>query len=279
MRVDFYDSNFNLIELKPWNVKTIDFEVDSLAPSHAREGADGFNGTNTLGTTLEGREMRVKFLIDAVDVHDFYLVRSQVYKWFTGLDFLYIVDRREPGKRWSKVKVNSKYSMERINPTAAQFTIEFMSDNAYCESIGDTTTPFTYDADVWQYGQGLPDDVDDIGITYDTRLRDFSIYNAGDVEIDPRELPLTILVTAAQTSSNTTMSITNYTNGKSWTYTGPTVAGQVFKLENVKCELGGSTVSLNTNYGLLNIMPGWNTFGRNNAISNVKFIFHFYYYS
>src|SRR5690348_8219804 len=99
MRVDFYDSNFNLIDIKPWNVKTIDFEVDSLAPSHAREGADGFNGTNTLGTTLEGREMRVKFLIDAVDVHDFYLVRSQVYKWFTGLDFLYIVDRREPGKR------------------------------------------------------------------------------------------------------------------------------------------------------------------------------------
>lgn len=277
-RFGVYDSSFKKIDLLRLNVKAYDFEVEPLDPQHQREEADGANGTNTLGTTFAGRALRGSFYIQAYDKYDYYLIVSDLYKLLNGKEFLYLVDYRQPGKRWARVKVNSKYSVERLNPRTGTISIDFMSDLAFSESIGDTTTPFTYDADVWQYGQGLPEDVDDDDIYYETSLRDFNIWNAGDVEIDPRELPLTIEVTAAQTSSNITLSITNQTNGISWTYTGSTVMGQKIILENTKAEIGGASVGLKTNFGLLNLVPGWNVFSRNSGISKVKFKFRFYYY-
>lgn len=277
-RFSIYDSSFTKIDLNNLDVKPYDFQVDPPEPQHAREEADGADGTNTLGTVLAGRSMRGKFLIKAYDRDDFYLIVARLYALLNGKKFLYIVDNRQPGKRWARVKVNSKYDINRLNPYAGETTIEFMSDYAVCESVGTTEDPFTYDADVWQYGQNLPEDVDDADVYYETTLKDFQIWNASDIEIDPRELPLTVEVTAAQTSSNITLSLTNYTTGITWTYTGATVAGQTIILENTKAEIGGSSIALNTNYALFNLVPGWNVFGRNTGISNVKFKFRFYYY-
>jgi len=274
MRVDFYTSNFELIDIESLGVKTLDFVVSSPSPQHKRETVERQHGTNTLGTTLDGRTMKVTFAILSYDKYDYYLTRNAVYRLFNGLDFMYIVDNREPGKRW-KVKVNSSYDLTRLNPTVASFEIEFMSDYAFSESIGTTENSFTDDDSViWQYGQGLPDDP----VSYVQTASDFKYYNAGDVAIDPRKYPLIIEVTAAQTSSDIYMSLSNLTTGEDWTYRGATVAGQVFQLNGVQTLLGGSSVGLKTNYGLITLNPGYNDISRNSGISQVKFINRFYYY-
>ena len=274
-RVDFYTPDFKLIDITSLGVETYDFIVDPPSPQHDREPVKGKNGTNTLGTTLDGRTMSAFFAINAYDVYDYYLTRNAVYRLFNGLDFMYVVDNREPGKRWSKVKVNSQYNLSRINSRTATFEIPLMSDYAYSESIGTTENSFTDDDSViWQYGQGLPDEP----VSYEQTAAKFQYYNAGDVLIDPNEYPLKIEVTAAQTSDDIYMSLSNLTTEEDWTYRGPTIAGQKYILDGVQTLLGGSSVSLQTNYGIITLKPGYNDISRNSGISKVKFINRFYYF-
>lgn len=274
MRVDLYDKNFNFIDLEQYDVITTNFILDSLSPSHQRQEISGQHGTVTLGSTLGARSMSVTFHIRAKDAYDFPLVRNEVFKVLNGLEFVYIVDKREPGKRW-KVKVESNYDVAPIAMVFAQFDISFMSDSPFAESIGTTQDPFTFDAEVWQIGQGLLAE----DLTYSTTNKDFQIYNAGDVKIDPRFIhtPLTIEVTAAQTSSDIYMSLSNLTTGEDWVYRGPTTAGQVFQLKNVETLTGGASVALKTNYGLITLVPGYNNISRNSGISKVSFVNRFYY--
>ncbi|WP_244300255.1 distal tail protein Dit [Priestia megaterium] len=274
MRVDLYDKNFNLIDLEQYDVITTNFILDSSSPSHQRQEISGQHGTVTLGTTLGARSMSVTFHIRARDAYDFPLVRNEVFKVLNGLEFVYIVDKREPGKRW-KVKVESNYDVAPIAMVFAQFDISFMSDSPFAESIGTTQDPLTFDAEVWQIGQGLIAE----DLTYSTTDKDFQIYNAGDVTIDPRFIhtPLTIEVTAAQTSSNITLSLTNNTTGETWSYTGATTAGQIIQLRNVETLSGGASVALKTNYKLITLVPGYNSISRNSGISKVSFIHRFYY--
>lgn len=274
MRVDLYDKNFNLIDLEQYDVITTNFILDSPSPSHQRQEISGQHGTVTLGSTLGARSMSVTFHIRARDAYDFPLVRNEVFKVLNGLEFVYIVDKREPGKRW-KVKVESNYDVAPIAMVFAQFDISFMSDSPFAESIGTTQDPLSFDAEVWQVGQGLIAE----DLSYSTTNKDFQIYNAGDVKIDPRFIhtPLTIEVTAAQTSSNITLSLTNNTTGETWSYTGATTAGQIIQLRNVETLSGGASVALKTNYKLITLVPGYNSISRNSGISKVSFIHRFYY--
>ncbi|MDE8676450.1 phage tail domain-containing protein [Priestia aryabhattai] len=274
-RVDFYTPDFKLIDIESLGVETNDFIVDPPSPQHDREPVKGQDGTNTLGTTLDGRTMSASFVITAYDVYDYYLTRNAVYRLFNGLDFMYVVDNREPGKRWSKVKVDTSYDLSRINSVTATFQIPLKSDYAYSESIGTTENSFTDDDSIiWQYGQGLPDEP----VAYEQTARDFQYYNAGDITIDPTKYPLVIEVTAAQTSDDIYMSLSNLTTGEDWVYRGPTTEGQVFRIDGVQTLLGGASVSLKTNYGLLKLKPGYNNLSRNSGISKVKFINRFYYF-
>lgn len=275
MRVDLYDKDFNKIDLSPFNVYTTNFILDSPSPTHERQEISGQHGSITLGTKLGGRSMTVTFHIEAVDMHDFPLVRNEVFKVLNGLEYLFIVDKREPGKRW-KVKVEAAYDIVPIGLVFAQFDISFMSDSPFCESVGTTTDDYTFDAGVWQIGQGLLAE-DDFIFTHTADT--FSIYNPGDVIINPRSIhtPLTIEVTVWVTSSEETLTLTNTTTGDVWTYTGATTAGQVIVLKNVECLLGGASVALKTNYGLTTLKPGYNQFTKSSNISEVKFINRFYY--
>ncbi|MED3974617.1 phage tail family protein [Priestia megaterium] len=274
MRVDVYDKNFNKIDLDSLNVVTTNFILDSPSPNHERQETSGQHGTVTLGTTLGARAMSVTFHIRAEDAYDFPLIRNELFNKLNGLEFVYLVDKREPGKRW-KVKVESNYDTAPTAMVFAAFDISFTSDSPFSESIGSTTDPFTFDSNLWQIGQGLVGD----NLTYSTTEKNFQIYNAGNVTIDPRFIhtPLTIEVTCAQTSTSITLSLTNNTTGETWSYTGATTAGQVIQLKNVETLSGGASVALKTNYGLLTLKPGYNDISRNSGISKVSFIHRFYY--
>lgn len=275
MRVDIYDKDFNLIDLEQYNVYTTNFILGSPSPSHERQETSNQHGTVTLGSKLGARPMSVTFHIRAVDAYDFPLVRNEVFKALNGLEFVYLVDVREPGKRW-KAKVESSYEVQPVAMVFAQFDIDFTSDSSFAESIGTTQDPLTFDAEVWQIGQGLLAEDD---IVYTQTANSFQIYNPGDVTIDPRNIhtPLTIEVTCASTATSATLTLTNATTGDVWTYTGATTAGQVIQLLNTQALKGGASVFLNTNYKIITLQPGYNSFTKSSNISQVKFINRFFY--
>ncbi len=273
MRVKVYDSNLNEIDLAAMDVDTSDFKLDPPTPKH--DVTEMRYGRVTLGSGLEARSMSVTFHLHGRDMYDFVLLRDEMFDYFNGLDFMYLVDVRNPAKRW-KVKVASAYEVVPIATRVAVFDMEFISDSPYCHSIGTTEDQFSFDSDKWQFGQGLVFDSD---IKYTHTTDSFKIYNAGNVEIDPRSIhtPLTIEVTAAQTSSNVVLSLTNLTTGVVWTYTGATTKGQVIQLKDVQALTGGSSVFLKTNYKVITLKRGYNDFVKSNTISQVKFINRFYY--
>ncbi|MFE4119944.1 phage tail family protein [Priestia sp. YIM B13486] len=275
MRVDIYTKDWVKVDLDSLNVVTTNFILESSSPQHTREDVDMMYGTNTLGTVLAGRTMQVTFHIRAVDAYDFPLVRNEIFKLLNGLDVVYLVNTRESGKRW-KVRVESAYDTAPIAMVFSQFDISFFSDSPFSESIGTTQDPLTFYAERWQFGQGILAEDD---IKYTNTASSFKIYNLGDITIDPRDpkAPLTIEVTAAQTSSNIMMSLTNNTTGERWSYKGATTAGQVYQLAGVQTLLDGTSVSSKTNYGLLTLKPGYNDISRNSGISRVNFINRFYY--
>lgn len=273
MRIDLYDNNFKKIDLESLDIVTDNFRVDSPAPKHER--TDMKYGRVTLGSGLEGRGMSVSFHIRGRDRYDFVLIRDELFNYLNGLEFLYIVDRLNPAKRW-KVKVESAYDVAPIATVLAVFDVEFTSDSPYAESIGKTTDPLTFDSDLWQFGQGLLAEDD---MVYTKTDNSFQIYNAGNVEIDPRSIhtPLTIEVKAGITSSNATLTLTNASTGVTWTYTGAVTAGQIIQLKDVQALINGASVFMKTNYKVITLKVGYNNFTKSSNISEVKFISRFYY--
>lgn len=103
----------------------------------------------------------------------------------------------------------------------------------------------------------------------------FRVFNAGDIDIDPRVLPLKITFTGASTN----LTITNQTTGDTWQYTGTTQTGDTITLDGVRSLKNGASIFRNTNRKLITIKPGWNKFiieGTTGAFT-ISFDFRFYY--
>ncbi|GAB6483386.1 phage tail family protein [Bacillus cereus] len=238
------------------------------------EKLDGRHGQIEVGGSFDARDnIRAQILFYSRDIWDFYLFRNEIFKLFASQDPFYIITNREPGKRW-KVRVASAYEIEpKAFGQYGEFNIVFKSASSFCESIGTTMDPMTFDSNLWQIGQGLIAE----DIKYHHNTTSFRIYNAGDVLIDPKCMPLKI----KYKGKSNNLSIKNNTTGDFWNYTGVTTTlNDVITLDGVRAyrNVLGS-IFKNTNWGLITLKPGWNDFvltGTTGAFE-VEFDFRFYY--
>lgn len=170
-----------------------------------------------------------------------------------------------------KVQVKSEFYPEKF-ANLGRFEIEFISFFPYAESIGTTKDEFTFDSGLWQIGQGL-DDTDEMVYNHSTNT--FSIYNAGDLTIDPRVVPLVITYNGASTN----LSIENKTTGDIWSYTGSTISGDSIKIDGIRTYRNGGSVTRDTNKNVLIIESGTNEFELNGTSGDftIDFDFRFYY--
>jgi Phage tail protein len=232
--------------LADYNISVRDFIVDSPSPRFYWETVENRDGVIDLGTDYDGRTLRGSFFMSANDFLDFPLLRNEIFKIFASKEPFYLIDDREPGKRWY-IKANT-FSLKQVI-TLGEFDIEFFSPSAYAESVKPTSYTFT--------------------------TTSFRVYNAGDITIDPRVLPLKITFTGASTN----LTITNETTGDTWQYTGTTVGGDTITLDGVRSLKNGASIFGNTNRQLITIATGWNDFsvvGTTGAFE-ISFNFHFYY--
>jgi phage-related protein len=254
------------------NLWVSSFRILSPSPEHITETVTGRHGSIRHGTTLKERKITSKISVEAVDYIDFDLFRDELFRIFNPLKEFYIIRDLQPGKRM-KVSVASEFDIDYLTLEDGEFDIDFVIHSVFLESIGATLDDFSFDSELWQFGQGL---IADDGLQYIHTDATFSIYNAGDIEIDPRDFPLEITFTGA--SNN--LGITNLTTGDYWEYQGTTNAGDTILLDRVKAFKNGTSILGNTNRKQLRLAPaGWNEFVVSGAVSpfEIKFNFRFYY--
>jgi hypothetical protein len=244
------------------------FRISSPNPILYTEKIDGRDGLVRLGKDYGERTITAVCSFFAVDSEDFSLLRDNLSTVLFHREPFYIIQNAQPFKRWL-VEVSSGYTPDRIG-MYGEFTLEFVSVSTYAESVGTTLDPMTFDSELWGVGMGLTGD----DVSYSHTTTTFSIFNAGEVTIDPRFLPLKI--TFFGTSSN--LSIKNITTGDEWIYTG-TTAEQTVKLDGVKVTKSNVSIFGDTNRKLITLKPGWNDFvitGASGAFT-ISFDFRFYY--
>jgi phage-related protein len=252
-----------------FNVLVRSFSVSSPRPDIETEKVSGQHGDVRYGKTWGNRRITAVCSIFAVDSYDISLLRSEVFKALMNVDEFYVICDADPGKRWL-VEVGNEWAPERAG-TYGEFTLEFVSHKPFAESIGTTLDPRTFEAELWQVGQGLTVDASD----YTQMTTAFSIYNAGDTAIDPRQMPLKITFKGASTN----VKITNSTTGDAWQYTGTTTASDTVLLDGIRATKNGLTIFRDSNRKLITLAPGWNEFAISGASGAVTISFDFRFYT
>lgn len=254
-----------------FSVMVRSFSVSSPQPVPYHEKIEGRNGLIRMGRDLNPPKISVVCSLFAVDYTDTELLRAELVKVLLTTEEFYVIHDAQPFKRWL-VELGSEFSPGKIG-SYGEFTLDFVMASTYAESVGTTLDPLTFDSEMWGVGNGLTTDED---TTYTHATSTFRIFNAGDIAINPRELPLKITYTGASTN----LKITNTTTGETWSYTGTTTAGQTLSIDGVRSLKSGVTsVFKDTNRKLITLKPGWNDFtvtGVTNPFT-VAFDFRFYY--
>ncbi|KON69634.1 hypothetical protein AKG34_13340 [Peribacillus butanolivorans] len=230
---------------------------------------EGRRGSLLFSNSLTNRTVSVECLFIARDVSDFILKRDEANALFDSEEPYYIIDSRQPFKRWKVVLESNdpEYQRNRVGKLNLTFTaIDGMS-----ESTGSTQVPFSFASGAWGMGQNLI--ADDLLYTFNTTK--FKVYNAGDIEVDPREKPMTITYSGA--SEN--LRIHNITTGEEFRYTGNTNSHDKIILDRVYVKRNTMSVYKNTNRVSIKLKKGWNEFviSGNSSSFEIAFDFRFYY--
>lgn len=261
--------NGAIYNLDDCGITTRDFAISSPGSRSYSEVIEGRHGAVGLGQNYDVRTINASFYMKAVDYDDYALFRDEVFRIFRTDEQFYVTESRNPEKRWL-VRINSPIAIEQ-NGLYGFFDVEFIADNPFAESVGTTLSPMTFDAELWQIGQGLTIDDKEYSFTSST----FRVHNAGDITVDPRMFPLVITFTGASTN----LAITNATTGDVWQYTGTTTASDVLTLDGKRSTKNGLSVFRNTNRGVIKIAQDWNDFTITGATGafTISFDFRFYY--
>ncbi|WP_312498297.1 phage tail family protein [Bacillus luti] len=262
--------NGKVFDMKKYNLYVTRWHLPTSNINHEFENAaDGSDGLLDLGSTYGAWEGSAECRIEAKDNADFELLRDELKRILFSREAFYIVRDQMPGFR-RLVKCKNPLAFAR-SERHGKITIDFISSASYWESVGTTMSPFTFDSNLWQLGQNLPAE----DLIYKPTTTSFQIYNASDVEIDPRKLPLIIRIRGATNG----LTITNRTTGDVFKLNIPTAAGDTVELNRVRVFKNGNTVFTSTNRKVIKLAPGWNDFivsGTSGAFQ-IEFDFRFYY--
>lgn len=272
-----------------------DFVVSSIEIEADNDKLEGRDGYIDNGATFGERTIVVPFYFKAHDLLDVPLLRDELFRLVLDKKPFYIQEmRRKHRQNYPFVKPNEpapnivddhelfqkRYKVRLANVFEIDQMLEYGEgelvfvavDSPFAESVGTTLDELTFTADVWGFGQGLTFEEP----KYEHNTATFRIYNAGDVTIDPREMPLEISFLGASTG----LSITNSTTGDMWEYSGTTAVTDNIFLRGVQSFKNSTSIFKDTNKKLISIAPGWNDFTLTGTSGSflISFEHRFYYY-
>ncbi|WP_261006463.1 phage tail family protein [Staphylococcus haemolyticus] len=271
-----YDENINEIKY-PVGVTPLDILVSSIERERYEENIKGIPGPIDYGFDYKEREITLKFQMEHYhDTFDFRLQRDELYNIFSSHNHLYVSDDRLP-TRVIKLQVDGQFTPERygywystLEITGKTTGLPFWRTKYTTQDI--ETKGFEATAEQFGLADGLNIDYPKYTFTENK----FTVWNGGNVILDPRNMPLKIKFKHLVTDGK--FKLTNKTTGETFEYYAPRT-GNTVDLDGVQAFVGYQANRLReTNRKYISIVPGKNEIEfSGGTVDDVQFDFPFYY--
>lgn len=232
------------------------------------ETDDGERETNN--TVYKPFEIEVRFLLRHNNKFDRELLVNEFYTTLYQRKSYFIMHELMPGKRYPVQVQTVEKEAEYLDGTI--LTVVFRAFKARSESIEKTINKQDIITQKWQHGQGmLATDYD-----YTFKKNNFSVYNLGDFDVDPRRKHELRIVLKGE--SDGAVTIYNKTTSERFIYNSSldSKRGETLELDGITPYKNGVNCGIDTNGGLITLATGENKIQIQNT-SNVEVFFDFRY--
>ena len=260
----------------PEGVMPLEIFVGSVGKNRTTDTVDGRAGVVDYGSNYTDRPVSLFLRIKSTDKIDFRLLRNEVFAMFDIGNAFYVAETDVPS-RVLKVAVDESYIPDRLTEEYADFDINCRTlDSVFWESKYTTLELHDsgYSATAEKYG--LVDNIDDEKVKYRFTESNFTVYNAGNVTVEPESMMLNIIVNAVQSTNNFT--IRNKTTGEEIVLKRAST-GSNFRIQGMVVSLGSITnIFRDTNRSFISLVPGDNQFEiLNGTFGEIRFEFKYLY--
>jgi len=263
--------NGNKLDISKFSLHRLYHHIPSLSIEHTTEQVDDRDGMLFLNSRFSERVITVEFLYKSYDINDYYLLRDEINALFTRKESFYIIFKNEPYKRYL-VKLNRSFEVTP-NQYMNSFEVEFTCVNIFGESVMSTSEiKKEWDRNQFAWNGQITWDED---LQYRFESNDFIVKNLGNVDIDPRQNQLDIVLRG---TFNSSVIIMNETTGDMYTFNRSMNENDVLILSGVSTQFNGTSAFKHTNKKLITLRTGDNKFSiRNGTVSSIAFGFRFLY--
>lgn len=265
-----YDEEMKPIEMpKRTFLKSI--SISSLSKKRETQEVDGMPGQVDYGFVFENRTGVVEFYCEAYDAIDFKLLRNEIYDLFGSYNHLYVAEKELPS-RFLRVHIDDSIEIEQFGIRWGLFSINltttelpFWQSTYTTKELNDTG----YSAIAEKYG--LVDGIHDELQKYRFTERNFIIWNAGNVEVQPEFMYLKISATGTNGKLEIRNKTTNETFKLNADYGGDLI------LDGMNTLLKGANIFRDTNKRYISIKPRTNEIEVIGKFKEIQFDFRYYY--
>lgn len=280
------------------SLEVLSFMSSGIKKRTGSEYSDGRPGRINYHSEDEYRTITLTLQATAEDMHDITHLRDAINELFDGEMFIremrikdIKVEYEHPGQRTGELQleapeyVNGKQikvamvNSPEIDDTTlvSTFTVEFeTTELPYFETIYTTLELHDsgYSATAEKYG--LVDNIDDEKVKYRFAESNFTVYNAGNVTIEPESMFLEITINGFIPTG--LLKVENKTTGDVFTYDRIMSVPTNLKISGINVFRGVVNEFRNTNRRFLSLRPGSNEFEVTGVdFDEVRLDFKYYY--
>lgn len=251
-----YDPNMNKLQF-PVGVKPLDLFVSSIEKERKEQQIDGIPGVVDYGFNYKQRDASMTFWLRHFHgEHDYFLMKSEIDAMFDSHDYIYASHNALPS-RVIKLTVDGSYKPERI--TGSMYAN--LEVDARVTGLPFWQTKYTtqeiekdgYSAIIEKYG--MADGINVDYLPYKFTTNEFTVWNGGNVTVDPRNMYLKLILTNVTTTGNLT--IENVTTGEKFIYK-EAISKKNLSIDGTKVLIGTSNKLRDTNRKFISLVKGIN---------------------
>ena len=278
-----------------------DFIVGSIPNVVNKVTIEGRPGSADYGAELGDRTITVPLILKGEDLHDFAHFRDELFNIIGDSEPFYIREKRrlkelqyefvDFGKapKWSPQTdnkyVNGKQYLVRVDGEfefeqeglRGYATVKFVTSGLpYAESVYTTKELNDTGLSALAEKYGLVDGIDDEQTQYVFTDNTFSVWNAGNVTVEPESMY--IYITLGLVTTDGSLKLTNKTTGETFEFRKAVTNRNIY-LDGMNIMEGTAINALrNTNRQRIKLVPGVNNFEITGAtFSKITVSFKFYY--
>lgn len=275
MTFTLYDPKMNKVEY-PVGLTPLDFSISSIGKERIEEVIDGIPGSIDYGFNYKERELTLNFYTEHFHgEHDYRLLRNEVYDLLDSHEYFYICENSLPSRvikvTFDEVVTPERYGIwySQLEVSARVSGLPFWRTKYTTQELNDEG----YTAIVDKYGTADNIHIDHTQYTYKTN--EFTIYNSGNVTIDPRHMELSIRLRYVNSPGNFT--IENLTTGEKFVYKSA-INNNHLTLDGIKVNVGVYNRLRDSNRQFISLVKGVNKIKiYNGTFEEIKFDSPFYF--